>query len=125
MSWPLLPSTQGRIRNESAECFRLSPDKVAVDSPTKPLHERAMTPFIASDIAPDLEQKISELLGTFLDLDSVFQRMDSELPFTARMFGKKEEAETFGQWALKLTKMITDHIVETVGEEKIADRIKR
>ncbi len=98
------------IRNESARCFRLTPDKVAADSPTMPLNERAMTPFIASDIAPWVEDEISKLLGINMDLDSIFQRMDSELPFSRQWFGRKEEAKTFGQWTLKLTKMIREHI---------------
>ena len=104
------------IRNESASCFHLSPDKVSADNRTMPLNNRAMTPFIAFDIAPRVEDEISESLGSQINLESIFERMQSELPFSRQWIRKKKEAKTFGEWSLKLTKMISDHIVETVDK---------
>ena len=114
---PLERSVCATIRRESAKLFRLTPEELLPDSPTMPLNNRAWTPFIAFDIVMGLEDEISKLLETPVNLSECEEQMDSELPFSLQWFGRKETAKSFGQWTEKFTKIITNHIKRNGGKK--------
>lgn len=98
------------IRKESAKWFYLKPERVLADSLTMPLNNRAWTPFIVSDIIPQLEIEISKWLRISLQIDdSEFEKLTL---FTKPRLSKRKYAETFGQWALELTEFLAKKVHE-------------